>query len=127
MAETIRVVIVDDERLFAELLRVALRAAEGIEVLAVVHDVKSAIVERNEHERRGRVARHIDRDPASARAGGAAKARRPLSPRGGGGGRSPRAGDPRILDTRSHRSPARGIGSFPRTVMTPSIRVVGTL
>src|SRR2546428_6450417 len=49
MAETIRVVIVDDERLFAELLRVALRAAEGIEVLAVVHDVKSAIVALNEH------------------------------------------------------------------------------
>src|SRR2546430_4073687 len=49
MAETIRVVIVDDERLFAELLRVALRAAEGIEVLAVVHDVKSAIVAVNEH------------------------------------------------------------------------------
>src|SRR5437867_1097338 len=49
MAETIRVVIVDDERLFAELLRVALRSAEGIEVLAVVHDVKSAIVALNEH------------------------------------------------------------------------------
>src|SRR6266567_1198263 len=49
MAETIRVVIVDDERLFAELLRVALRAAEGIEVLAVVHDMKSAIVALNEH------------------------------------------------------------------------------
>src|SRR5437899_9477329 len=49
MAETIRVVIVDDERLFAELLRVALRAADGIEVLAVVHDVKSAIVALNEH------------------------------------------------------------------------------
>ena len=49
MAETIRVVIVDDELLFAELRRVALRAAEGIEVLAVVHDVKSAIVALNEH------------------------------------------------------------------------------
>ncbi len=49
MAETIRVVIVDDERLFAELLRVALRAAEGIEVLAVVHDLKSAIAALNEH------------------------------------------------------------------------------
>ena len=46
---TIRVVIVDDERLFAELMRVALRAADGIEVLAVVHDVKSAIVALNEH------------------------------------------------------------------------------
>src|SRR5256886_6176811 len=42
---TIRVVIVDDERLFAELMR----AADGIEVLAVVHDVKSAIVALNEH------------------------------------------------------------------------------
>ena len=49
MAETIRVVIVDDELLFAELMRVALRAAEGIEVLAVVHDVKSAIAALNEH------------------------------------------------------------------------------
>jgi DNA-binding NarL/FixJ family response regulator len=49
MAETIRVVIVDDERLFAELMRVALRAADGIEVLAVMHDVKSAIAALNEH------------------------------------------------------------------------------
>ena len=49
MPETIRVVIVDDELLFAELMRVALRAAEGIEVLAVVHDVKSAIAALNEH------------------------------------------------------------------------------
>src|SRR5438046_3264956 len=51
MADTkpIRVVIVDDERLVAELMRVALRAADGIEVLAVVHDVKSAIVALNEH------------------------------------------------------------------------------
>src|SRR3989442_9755723 len=49
MAEPIRVVIVDDERLFAELMRVGLRAAEGIEVLAVVHDVKSAIAALNEH------------------------------------------------------------------------------
>lgn len=50
MAEVIRVVIVDDERLFAELMRVALRSAEGIEVLAVVHDLKSAIVAVNEHK-----------------------------------------------------------------------------
>src|SRR3989442_5316533 len=40
---TIRVLIVDDERLFAELMRVALRGAEGIEVLDVVHDAKTAI------------------------------------------------------------------------------------
>jgi DNA-binding NarL/FixJ family response regulator len=39
----IRVLIVDDERLFAELLRVALRSAEGIEVLDVVHDVQTAV------------------------------------------------------------------------------------
>src|SRR5437867_534184 len=51
MAETIRVVIVDDERLFAELMRVALTAAQGIEVLAVVHDVKSAIDALNELQR----------------------------------------------------------------------------
>ncbi len=42
MSTPIRVVIADDERLFAELLRVALRGAEGIEVVAVVHDLKSA-------------------------------------------------------------------------------------
>jgi DNA-binding NarL/FixJ family response regulator len=38
-----RVLIVDDERLFAELLRVALRSAEGIEVVDVVHDVQTAV------------------------------------------------------------------------------------
>ena len=38
-----RVLIVDDERLFAELLRVALRSAEGIEVIDVVHDVQTAV------------------------------------------------------------------------------------
>ncbi len=40
---TIHVLIVDDERLFAELMRVALRGAEGIEVLDLVHDAKTAI------------------------------------------------------------------------------------
>ena len=38
-----RVLIVDDERLFAELLRVALRSADGIEVIDVVHDVQTAV------------------------------------------------------------------------------------
>ncbi len=38
-----RVLIVDDERLFAELLRVALRNADGIEVVDVVHDVQTAV------------------------------------------------------------------------------------
>jgi DNA-binding NarL/FixJ family response regulator len=42
VSEKIRVMIVDDERLFAELLRVALRGAEDIEVVAVLHDVRSA-------------------------------------------------------------------------------------
>ena len=42
-AGTIRVLIVDDERLFAELLRVALRSATGIEVVDVVHDVSTAV------------------------------------------------------------------------------------
>ena len=42
-AGTIRVLIVDDERLFAELLRVALRSATGIEVIDVVHDVSTAV------------------------------------------------------------------------------------
>ena len=41
--KTTRVLIVDDERLFAELLRVALRSAEGIEVVDVVHDVQTAV------------------------------------------------------------------------------------
>ena len=41
--KTIRVLIVDDERLFAELLRVALRSAEGSDVVAVVHDVQTAV------------------------------------------------------------------------------------
>lgn len=45
MSETIRVAIVDDERLFAELLRVALRDAEGIEVVGVLHDLRGALVE----------------------------------------------------------------------------------
>ncbi|HAF08863.1 MAG TPA: DNA-binding response regulator [Chloroflexi bacterium] len=40
---TTRVLIVDDERLFAELLRVALRSADGIEVVDVVHDVQAAV------------------------------------------------------------------------------------
>ncbi len=43
MSDTIRVVIVDDERLFAELLRVAMRSADDIDVVAVAHDVRSAI------------------------------------------------------------------------------------
>lgn len=41
--KTTRVLIVDDERLFAELLRVALRSAEGIDVVDVVHDVQTAV------------------------------------------------------------------------------------
>jgi DNA-binding NarL/FixJ family response regulator len=43
VSASIRVMIVDDERLFAELLRVAMRGAEDIEVVAVAHDVKSAL------------------------------------------------------------------------------------
>jgi DNA-binding NarL/FixJ family response regulator len=38
----IRVMIVDDERLFAELLRVAMRGADDIDVVAVAHDVRTA-------------------------------------------------------------------------------------
>ncbi|HEY7623623.1 MAG TPA: response regulator transcription factor [Candidatus Limnocylindria bacterium] len=49
-ASPIRVVIVDDERLFAELMRVALTAADGIEVLAVLHDVKTAVAALNEQK-----------------------------------------------------------------------------
>ena len=40
---TIRVLIVDDERLFAELLRVAMTNAAGIDVVDVVHDVTTAV------------------------------------------------------------------------------------
>jgi DNA-binding NarL/FixJ family response regulator len=43
VSEAIRVMIVDDERLFAELLRVAMRNAGDIDVVAVAHDVRSAI------------------------------------------------------------------------------------
>lgn len=43
MSEAIRVLVVDDERLFAELMRLALSSAPGIEVLDVVHDVAAAI------------------------------------------------------------------------------------
>lgn len=43
MSDTIRVLVVDDERLFAELMRLALSSAAGIEVLDVVHDVATAI------------------------------------------------------------------------------------
>jgi DNA-binding NarL/FixJ family response regulator len=43
VSATIRVMIVDDERLFAELLRVAMRSAHDIDVVAVAHDVRSAL------------------------------------------------------------------------------------
>ena len=42
MTDRIRVLIVDDERLFAELLRAAMSSAEDIDVVAVAHDVRSA-------------------------------------------------------------------------------------
>jgi len=41
--KTTKVLIVDDERLFAELLRVALTGANGIDVVDVVHDVQTAV------------------------------------------------------------------------------------
>jgi len=41
--KTTKVLIVDDERLFAELLRVALTGADGIDVVDVVHDVQTAV------------------------------------------------------------------------------------
>ena len=43
MTTPLRVLIVDDERLFAELMRVALTNANDIEVVAVMHDVASAL------------------------------------------------------------------------------------
>jgi len=43
MTERLRVLVVDDERLFAELMRVALSRAEDIEVVGVVHNVADAI------------------------------------------------------------------------------------
>src|SRR5207244_5841495 len=39
----LRVLVVDDERLFAELMRVALTNARDIEVVGVVHDVATAV------------------------------------------------------------------------------------
>jgi DNA-binding NarL/FixJ family response regulator len=39
----LRVLVVDDERLFAELMRVALANAEDLEVVGVVHDVATAL------------------------------------------------------------------------------------
>ncbi|HKW77888.1 MAG TPA: response regulator transcription factor [Candidatus Limnocylindria bacterium] len=42
MTVPLRVLVVDDERLFAELMRVALSKAEDIEVAGVVHDVAGA-------------------------------------------------------------------------------------
>jgi DNA-binding NarL/FixJ family response regulator len=41
--KTIRVLVGPPARLFAELLRVALRSAEGIDVVDVVHDVQTAV------------------------------------------------------------------------------------
>jgi DNA-binding NarL/FixJ family response regulator len=43
MSASLRVLVVDDERLFAELMRVALSNAPGIEVVGVMHDVASAV------------------------------------------------------------------------------------
>jgi DNA-binding NarL/FixJ family response regulator len=43
MSTQLRVLIVDDERLFAELMRVALSSAPDIEVVGVLHDTASAI------------------------------------------------------------------------------------
>jgi DNA-binding NarL/FixJ family response regulator len=42
MSAPLRVLVVDDERLFAELMRVALTRASDVDVVGVVHDVKSA-------------------------------------------------------------------------------------
>lgn len=43
MSTPLRVLIVDDERLFAELMRVALSNTPDIEIVGVMHDVSSAI------------------------------------------------------------------------------------
>lgn len=48
MTSKLRVMVVDDERLFAELMRVALANAEDIEVAGVVHDVATAIAQAPE-------------------------------------------------------------------------------
>lgn len=45
MTTNLRVLVVDDERLFAELMRVALANAEDIEVAGVVHDAATAIAQ----------------------------------------------------------------------------------
>ena len=43
MTTQLRVLVVDDERLFAELMRVALSSADDIEVVDVVHDLATAL------------------------------------------------------------------------------------
>jgi DNA-binding NarL/FixJ family response regulator len=48
MTTPIRVLVVDDERLFAELMRVALAAAADIEVADVLHDASTAIARATE-------------------------------------------------------------------------------
>ncbi len=45
MSGPLRVLVVDDERLFAELMRVALGSAPDIEVVGVVHDVASVLAQ----------------------------------------------------------------------------------
>jgi DNA-binding NarL/FixJ family response regulator len=45
MTAKLRVLVVDDERLFAELMRVALSNAEDIEVAGVLHDATTAIAQ----------------------------------------------------------------------------------
>src|SRR6266851_902158 len=45
MTTPLRVMVVDDERLFAELMRVALSNAADIEVAGVVHDVATALAQ----------------------------------------------------------------------------------
>src|SRR5207247_10627717 len=43
MNTPLRVLVVDDERLFAELMRVALGSAQDMQVVDVVHDVAGAV------------------------------------------------------------------------------------
>ncbi|HEU5287866.1 MAG TPA: response regulator transcription factor, partial [Candidatus Limnocylindria bacterium] len=45
MTTALRVAIVDDERLFAELLRVALSNAADVEVVGVLHDVATTVAQ----------------------------------------------------------------------------------
>jgi DNA-binding NarL/FixJ family response regulator len=79
MTDRIRVMIVDDERLFAELLRVAMRGADDIDVVAVAHDVRSATAALDEARPNVVLADYHLPDGTGADLARAVRASRPLT------------------------------------------------